>query len=382
MRIVVLGYIIRGPLAGFFWHHVQYVLGLKRLGHDVAFIEDSEDYPCCYDPQRNLTDDDPTYGLAFAQRVFTRLELQDQWAYFDAHRHRWSGPLADQAEAFCRSADLVLNLSGVNPLRDWLVNVPLRVLIDTDPAFTQVRNLTDPWFRSRTDLHNRFFTFGENIPRPEAGCSVPDDGLAWKPTRQPICLDLWPPAPPPPPTAPWSTIMQWDSYKEREYAGRRFRMKSASFAPYFDLPQQHKTRPFLLALGGGGPREELVRHGWQWVNPLHVSMDPWTYQSFIHQSFGEWSIAKEAYVATRSGWFSERTCCYLASGRPAVVQDTGWSDILPSGQGVLAFSTPDQALEALQRVERDWPLHSAAARRFVHDHFAAEKVLTSLLNQL
>jgi len=165
LRIVVLGYVVRGPIGGMAWHHLQYVLGLVRLGHDAWFVEDSDDYPGCYDPARHVVDADPTYGLAFAARAFRRLGLTERWAYHDAHGGGWMGPAADRAPEVCRSADLVLNLSGVNPLRPWLAEVPRRALVDTDPVFTQLRHLHDAGARAGAALHTHFFSFGEGIAR-------------------------------------------------------------------------------------------------------------------------------------------------------------------------------------------------------------------------
>ncbi|NJL30225.1 MAG: hypothetical protein HC898_00580 [Phycisphaerales bacterium] len=174
MRVIVLGYIVRGPLAGYAWHHVQYAIGLQRLGMDVWYFEDSEDWPSCYDPRRNLTDADPTYGLHFTSVLMSRVGLGERWGYFDAHQNQWHGPAGDRAAELARSADLIINLSGINPLRGPWAQVPNRVYVDTDPVFTQVRHLTDPWFKARTDLHNQFFSFGVNLGKP--GCTVPDDG--------------------------------------------------------------------------------------------------------------------------------------------------------------------------------------------------------------
>src|SRR4051794_36588181 len=143
LRIVVLGYIVRGPIGGMAWHHLQYVLGLKLLGHEVLFIEDSDDFPSCYDPSTHQVGTDATYRLAFARQAFEKLGLNDQWAYFDAHTSNWFGPAARRAVQFAGEADVVINVSGVNPLRHGVAEVPVRVYIDTDPVFTQVRHLTD-----------------------------------------------------------------------------------------------------------------------------------------------------------------------------------------------------------------------------------------------
>lgn len=378
----MLGYVIRGPLGGLAWHHLQYVLGLRRLGHDVLFLEDSDDYPGCYDPSRDAVDADPTYGLAFAAHAFERLGLGEAWAYHDAHTvaraQRWRGPAAGRAESFCSTADLLLDLSGVNPLREWALAVPARALVDTDPAFTQVRHLTDPAARERAALHTSFFTFGENVGQP--GCTIPDDGFHWEPTRQPIVLEAWTEIPPAP-AAPFTTVMQWDSYRAVSFGGRSFGMKSASFEPYLDLPSRTSERLELAVGSASAPRALLERHGWAVRDPLPPTRDPWTYQRYLAASKGEFGVAKEGYVSSGSGWFSERTAGYLASGRPAVVQDTGFTRWLGAERGVLPFASPEQALDALARVSRDYALHCAAARALAAEFFDARVVLPALVER-
>jgi hypothetical protein len=376
LRILVLGYIVRGPLGGLAWHHLQYVLGLSRLGHDVYFLEDSEDYDACYDPTQDRLTKDPSYGLAFAADAFTRLRLEDRWAYYDAHTNAWLGPAARKVGELCSAADVLLNVSGVNPLRPWVEQVPTRVLIDTDPAFTQIRHLTDPKSHALAVKHNRFFTFAENIRRAE--CTIPDDGLAWSATRQPVVMDAWPETPGPE-KGPLTTVMQWDSYPALEYEGRSFGMKSESFGPFLDLPSE-LPECFELALGSAdAPRSLLEKMGWGLLDPRIPTRDPWTYQEYIQGSKGEFSVAKEAYVSSRSGWFSERTCAYLASGRPAIVQDTGFSDWLPTGLGLMRFSDKAEAVAGIEKINQDYRRHCRAARELVGDYFEAGRVLLELL---
>ena len=183
LRIVVLGYIVRCPIGGMAWHYMQYAAGLAALGHDVWYIEDSgDDAWACYDPTRGVTGPDPTYGLRFASEALACVGLGDRWAYHDALAAEWHGPAADAAIAACADADLVINVSHANLLRPWLQHAPVRALIDTDPVFTQLRYLSDERRRDRALMHNAFFTFGENVG---AG-SMPNDGIAWRPTRQPV----------------------------------------------------------------------------------------------------------------------------------------------------------------------------------------------------
>ena len=209
LRILVLGYMVRGPLGGLAWHHMQYVLGLARLGHEVYFLEDSDDFPSCYNPLKNEMGKDPAYGLQFTQRSLSRIGFGDRWAYYDAHTTRWLGPTATKISGLLPSADILLNVSGVNPLRPWFDNIPVRAFIDTDPVFTQIRHLTDPSALCCALQHTHFFTFGENMGKRT--CTIPDDGFLWQDTRQPVVLDAWKVVLPPT-KGKVTTVLQWDSY--------------------------------------------------------------------------------------------------------------------------------------------------------------------------
>jgi hypothetical protein len=377
MRIVVLGYIVRGPMGGMAWHHLQYVLGLVRLGHEVRFVEDSEDYPSCFDPARYEMGTDPSYGLEFAANAFDGVGIGQLWSYYDAHTGRWLGPDARDAEEFCRSADVVINVSGANPLRSWTAAPPLRVFIDTDPAFTQIRALTKPSARSRLSEHNAFFTFGENIPTGRS--RVPDDGIPWKATRQPVVLGEWPLKMCNEGT-PYTTVMQWDSYPPLTYGGLTYGTKSMSFGPYADFPKRAGVS-LEVAMGKvSAPRARLRKKGWSIVNPLEIARTPWTYRDYIGASRGEFTVAKQGYVQGCTGWFSERSAAYLASGKPVITENTGFTEWLPDGEGVLAFHDPNSAGKAIREIESDYSRHSAAARRIAEEYFASDRVLNRLLD--
>lgn len=378
LRIIVLGYIVRGPLGGMAWSDLHYLMGLAHLGHDVYFVEDSDDYPSCYDPIRGITDTDPTYGLEFATRIFERVGLGDRWAYHDAHTSRWFGPCANHILDVCASADLLLNLAGVNPLRPWLMEIPARVFVDKDPAFTQIRHLTDPVARNLAWKHTAFFSFGENIGLSRS--TIPNDGLPWQATRHPIFLDAWP-VTPEPKQGKFTTVMLWDSYPAREHNGRRYGMKSDSFGAYIDLPE--KAGPiFDLAIGSPmAPRALLCSKGWVVRDPHETTRDPWTYQRYIQQSKAEFSVAKHGYALSRSGWFSERSASYLASGRPVIIQETGFSDWLQTGAGVIPFSTPEEALAGIEEINSRYEFHCQAARAIAEEYFDARLVLRQLLNR-
>ncbi len=378
LRIIVLGYIVRGPLGGLAWHYLQYVLGLSKLGHDVFFVEQSDDYPSCYDPVSNEWVVDPSYGLSFAAKAFSSVGMGDRWAFHNAHRRQWSGPQADHIEQLCAEADLCLNVSGSNALPPFLNQIPIRAFIDTDPAFTQIRHLTDDDARCRALQHNAFFTFAENLPTRRS--RIPDDGLPWQATRQPIVLDSWP-CSPPVADGKFTSVLLWESYSALEYEGRPYGQKADSFEPFLHLPE-HAGHLFELALGSSSaPGEFLQSLGWGVVDPLPITRDPWTYQQYIQSSKGEFGIAKHGYVTSNSGWFSERSACYMASGRPVIVQDTGFTSWLPVGNGVVPFSTPDDALAAIGEVNARHEHHSRAARDLAEAYFDSRVVLEYLIDR-
>lgn len=379
LRIIVLGYIVRGPMGGMAWHHLQYAAGLKAIGHDVYFVEDSDDTPwCCYDPMRGVTDSNPTYGLEFAAKTFEKFDLSDRWAYYDALTSRWYGSHAEQILSVCHSADLLLNLSCANPIRSWTREIPVRVLIDTDPVFTQIRNLVEQKRRDRALQHNVFFTFGENFRRD--GCSIPDDGFPWQRTHQPILLDAWQ-VTPAPRQGRFTTIMQWDSYRAREFGGKCYGMKSDSFESFMHLPEKTED-VFELAIGSStAPRQQLRDNGWMVRDPFEISKNICDYQNYIRQSKAEFSVAKHGYVESRSGWFSERSAAYLASGRPVLIQETGFSDWLQGGAGVLPFNSLEEAVAGIEEINSRYNFHCRAAREIAAEYFDSRKVLSQLIEK-
>jgi hypothetical protein len=376
MRVIVLGHIVRGPVGGMAWHHLQYVLGLARLGHDVWFLEDSQDYASCYDPERGVKGVDPTYGLRFARDAFAMIGLSERFAYYDSHTDAWLGPAASLVHEVCAAADLLLNMSGKNRLRPWFTEIPDRVLIDTDPAFTQIRHLLDPAAMANARAHTAFLTFAENVR--DGSAELPADGLPWRATRQPIVLDAWP-VTAGPPAGKLTTVMLWDSYPARSFAGVSYGMKSASFAPFLDLPRRVDAELELAVGSPSAPKAELRRHGWGVVNPLEVTRTPRDYGEFIRSSKAEFSVAKQGYVVSRSGWFSERSAAYLASGRPVVVQDTGFSSWLETGAGVMAFCGPEDAAMCIRDLDARYGHHCRRARALAEEHFDSDRVLGQLI---
>jgi hypothetical protein len=371
LKIICSGYLLRYPLGGFCWHHLQYLIGFKRLGHHVTYVEHSGWPLSCYDPSRNDMTSDPTYGLAFVRELFQGAGMGNDWCYVseDGAAH---GMPREQLGQACHESDLYVNLSNIN----WIEELRLcrrRVLVDTDPVFTQIGGFGEG---GQCSQYHTLFTYGENVHR--AGCMMPTGGFNWLPTRQPVVRDLWR-VTPGNCDAPFTTVMSWSAYGERTHGGIVYGQKDREFTHYFDFPRRTELNLELAVNAPIDVRNRLAQGGWRIVNPLDVSRTPAEYQSYLTRSAGEFSLAKHGYVVTQCGWFSDRTSGYLASGRPAVVQETGFSRNLPTGKGLLAFRTPDEAARALQSVRDDYAAHCAAARALVDEHFDSDRVLSHLL---
>ncbi len=369
MKILFAGIIARYPFGGVTWCSLMYLVGLRALGHEVFYLEDTGE--CIYDPEQNTRSENPSYGTRHIHQALERFGLGDRWSFvnYDGTYH---GASRERVHAFCADADLFINLSGGSWFwRDEYARIPRKVFVDSDPVFTQLAIAKgEGWYVEFFRRFDRLFTFGANIGTPVS--PVPVGSFTWHKTWQPVVTDLWR-APMAGPEAPFTTVMTWKFESFADVDGN----KDREFVRVLDLPSRTPQR-FELAVNG--PRELLREHGWHTVDAMGVSRTPWDYRDFIHRSKAEFAVAKQAYVANVSGWFSDRTECYLASGRPALVQDTGWSAHLPAGTGLLAFSSAEEALDGLQRIDRDYALHARRAREIACEHFDASRVLPRLLD--
>ena len=369
MRILFAGIIARYPFGGVTWCSLMYLLGLRALGHEVFYIEDTGE--CVYDPILNTRSTDPSYGTSYIHHALEPFGLGDRWAFvnYDGTYH---GKGADEVRAFCRDADLFINLSGGSWFwRDEYARIPRKVFIDSDPAFTQLAIAkAEPWYVNFFQRFDHLFTFGSNIGTPAS--QIPTGQFTWHKTWQPVTLDDW--RANTPPGGNFTSVMTWQIESFTDVGGN----KDQEFVRFIDLPSK-TPQPFELAING--PQKLLREHGWGTVDAMGVSRSLWDYRQFIQQSRAEFGVAKHTYVASRSGWFSDRTECYLASGRPAIVQDTGWTAHLPSGSGLLAFSNPDEALAAIDAINRDYGRHAQAAIDIAREHFDAARILSKLVEQ-
>ena len=379
-RVVILGMMGRTPFAGVAWQVLHYLEGLRRLGYDVAYVEDTDDWP--YDPEQNSVTDDCTYTINYLGRLMAWCGLGERWAYRAAAQEgRYFGPLAERAERLFEEADALVNLTGATVLRDAHLRVPVRVYLETDPVLPQIEVAQGRRFT--IDLlaaHTHHFTYGENLGAPD--CRVPLGRFAYRPTRQPVVLDWWaPPAGPPPAGAPFTTVASWEqSGKDIEWEGQTyFWSKHREFLKLLDLPRRtRQSLELALACGDAQALELLRANGWRVVDALALSKDVLPYRDYFFGSAGELTVAKDQNIRLRSGWFSDRSACYLAAGRPVITQDTGFGNALPTGRGLFAFRTMEDVLAALDAVRTNYGRHSRAAREVAAEHFAAEKVLGKL----
>jgi hypothetical protein len=367
VKILLAGIIARYPFGGVTWCSLMYLLGLRALGHDVFYIEDTGE--CVYDPVQNTRSVDPSYGTNYIHRALEPFGLGDRWTFvnFDGTYH---GQSAADVRRFCADADLFLNLSGGSWFwRDEYARIPRSAFIDSDPAFTQLAIAkAEPWYVEFFQRFDRLFTFGSNIGT--AACTIPTGAFTWHKTWQPITMDDW--RTERAPRDRFTTVMTWQIESFADVGGN----KDQEFVKFIELPSRTPQR-FELAING--PQQLLRQYGWDTVDAMQVSRTPVEYRDFIHGSKAEFGVAKHTYVATRSGWFSDRTECYLASGRPALVQDTGWTAHLPSGRGLLAFGSIDEAIAGVDAVNADYDRHAREAIDLARAHFDASVVLPKLL---
>jgi hypothetical protein len=369
MKILFAGIIARYPFGGVTWCSLMYLLGLRALGHEVFYIEDTGE--CVYDPVQNTRATDPSYGTSYINAALDPYGLGDRWSFVN-YDGRYHGRSVEDVRLYASDADLFINLSGGSWFwRDEYLRIPRKIFIDSDPAFTQLAIAkAEPWYVAFFERFDHLFTFGSDIGTDRS--PVPTGAFTWHKTWQPVTLADWRTTRPP--RDRFTSVMTWQIESFTDVGGN----KDQEFLRFIDLPSRTSQR-FELAING--PQQLLRERGWDTVDAMSVSRTPAAYRDFIHRSKAEFGVAKHTYVATRSGWFSDRTECYLAAGRPALVQDTGWTDHLPSGRGLLAFATLDDALAGIDDLNRHYEQHAKAAVDLASAHFDSTMLLTRLIEQ-
>ncbi len=377
-RVVVFGIMIWYPLAGVTYQFLHYLLGLRRLGYDVYYVEDT--LADVYDPTLNEFTSDATRNIDAVRPVLEAYGFADRWAYH-IPAGGWAGlPEADVRRLF-READACLNVTGAHELREEHMAVPRRLYVESDPFAMQVRVAKGEERTIRfLDAHTHFFSFGENLGRD--GCTVPIERYRWQPTRQPVDLPLW--NTPGPGGSTYTTITTWHNKGEgMEWRGDRYYWtKDREFLKFIDLPRRRPVALELATSVDEAVQNLLTENGWRRRDAVDLSRDADAYRRYIQASRAEFTVARDQYTRPGTGWSSDRSVCYLAAGRPVITQDTGFGRTIPVGRGLFAYSDMNGILAAVDAIESDYAGQCEAARQIAAEYFGAEVVLRDLLSRV
>ena len=383
-RIVVMGFMGSMPIAGVIWQHIHYVVGLKRLGHDVYYIEDSARLP--YNPETFEVNNEFDYAAQVLDRLSQEFGFENRWAFCARYLSRTptAGLPLKKIRQLYRDADAILNVCGAQEFNDDLLVSDRILYIESDPGVEQIK--IDKKVKSTVDYlrrHRALFTFGENIGTESF--PVPIHGFKWLPTRQPVVTDLWKTARSLPHAAVFTSVANWSTsgLKDITWRGKKYLWsKSREFLRFISAPKK-SGEPFELAtnIDDIKTQKKFLRNGWRLRCPLQMSVDYWRYRDYIRRSKGEFTVAKDQYVRLNTGWFSDRSACYLAAGRPVITQETGFTRTYGGKLGLLSFRSLDEIADAVKIINANYAKHSHAARALAREFFEAEKVLKSILDR-
>lgn len=377
LTIVVGGMVAAVPdQGGATWAVLQYLLGFARLGHEVYFVE-------ALDGEALLPHGAPvdqTANARYCHDVMREHGLDHAWALVRRGTRDTAGLSYPSLDRIGREASVLVDISGTLADEEVFSRVPIRVYLDVDPAFTQLWDAQG--INMRLSGHTHYVTVGQSIGTSH--CQVPTGGRRWSTTWPPVVLEQWPVGAPISHDA-FTTVANWRAYGSIDHDGVHYGQKVHSLRRFMTLPTRTRER-FLLALAIDQAETTdlaaLQANGWQLADPTQVAGSPSAYRRFIQGSSAELGIAKDGYVTSRSGWFSDRSVCYLAAGRPVVAQGTGFSQHLPTGSGLLTFDTAEEILDGVESIRAHYGAHAAAARDLAAEHFDSDKVLRRLLDEI
>lgn len=377
-RIVFGTHMVRYPLGGAMSSKLQWILGFHRLGHEIYVVEKAGVPNACYDPIRKVVSDDCTHGVASTSALLRRFGLAERFCFVDfAGEHLGMSP-ALLRDVFA-SADIYIDYGAHGLWRDEAVAAGTRIYIDGEPGFRQMKMALGGKGATATGGFDHYVTVGRNVGTPHN--AIPTAGRTWKHAWSPVVNDLFQDVPPPAPDAPFTTIMNWQSHGLLEYEGQTYGQKDVEFSKFNSLPQRVNAT-MEVAVSGSVPAAELQRSGWHVTRAQTATTSYDAFVEYIARSSGEFSVCKNVFVATHSGWFSDRSAAYLAAGRPVVMQETGFSAYLPCGEGLFAVKDVEGAAEAIAAICADYPRHSGAAREIARMHLDAAVVLPRLLDEI
>jgi hypothetical protein len=357
---------------------LQWLVGFQRLGHEVYLVEKAGFPHSCWDPARGVMSNDCSYGLATVSELLGRFGLAQRWCFVDAEDSYHGLNRAEVADVF-RSADLFVDIGTHGSWLDEAAPSGLRVLVDGEPGYTQMKMQARQRAGESPAEYDHYYTNGANVGT--SVCSAPDAGQTWRAVFNPVVVDLFENGPPPK-DSPFTTVMNWQSHDVIEFDGQKYGQKDTEFAKFVELPAQTSVPMEVAVAGKKVPRDRLLDCGWRVRDAHEVTASYDSYKDYIRKSKGEFSVCKNVFVATHSGWFSDRSAAYLAGGRPVVLEDTGFSEHLPCGRGLFAVRSVNEAVTALEEIDADYDRHSKWAREIAREHLDAGVILSRFLHEL
>ena len=383
-RIVVMGFMGSCPIAGVIWQHIHYIVGLQRLGHEVYYIEDSARLP--YNPETFEVNNEYDYAARLLARLASEFGFEERWGFCARYlpRNPAVGLPLKRIRQLYREADAILNICGTQEFNEDLLRSERILYIESDPGVEQIK--IDKRVRSTTKYlrrHHALFTFGENVGTKDF--PVPLHNFKWWPTRQPVVTDLWKTNRAPARDAVLTSVANWSTsgLKDISWRGKKYLWsKSREFLRFIAAPKKSgETFELATDIKDKKTRDKFLRNGWRFRSPHNLSVDYWLYRDYVRRSKGEFTVAKDQYVRLNTGWFSDRSACYLAAGRPVIIQETGFTKIYGGDAGLLSFRSLGEIVGAAKMINADYAKHSKAARNLAREVFEAEKVLRSLLER-
>ncbi len=377
-RIIVGSWMVRYPLGGNLSWTLQYLVGLKNLGHDVYLVEKYAYNNSCYNPVKKVMSNDCSYGTKVVSELLGRFGLTNRWCFVQKGGV-YHGLSKQKIKEVFLTADLYIDIGAHNRWAEESSST-LRVFIDVDPAFTQIK-----WHNNLVDnvplpVYDHYYTIGMNVGTE--GNEIPTNGIKWKYIYNPVNTHLFSRTLPPA-NASYTTIMNWQSYECITYNGISYGQKDIEFEKFMSLPQWVNATLEIAVHGLNKAKAEMIHnHGWVINAAQEVTSSYDSFCKYLANSKGEFSVCKNVYVATSSGWFSDKSAAYMASGRPVVVQDTGFKTHLPVGKGLFAVNNLDEAQAAIQEIENNYSFHSQKAWEIACEYLEASKVLKKFTNEL
>lgn len=374
-RVLLATYMVRYPLGGMLSWALQYALGLQRLGHDVYLLERANYENACFNPNHRTLDDDFRPGHDRVRELLKRFGLDDK-LLFETVDGQLFGADKNTLNDLFGGADVLIDGGNHGA---WLEEADAAglptVLIDGEPGFRQMKMVKARANGKILPHFDVYFSNGANIGTAES--SAPDAGKTWHHVFNPVDTQSYTFALPPK-SGCFTTVMNWQSHAPMHFEGRTFGQKDIEFTRFEDLPRLTSV-PLEVAAAGQVPKERLKTKGWRLRDGHEVTDTYDAYRTYIENSLGEFSICKNVFIATRSGWFSDRSAAYLATGRPVVLQDTGFSSHLPCGEGLFAVSSVEQAAAALDEIMSDYPRQARAARELAESYLDARLLMARVL---